>query len=64
MNTDNIKMSIISSLVLSIMDDLKLGSAWDNMTHDAKKDFLIKMNRHIADILKIAKIKGVFEDDN
>jgi hypothetical protein len=46
------------------MDDLKLGSTWDEMTHDAKRDFLLKMNRHIADILKIAKIKGVFEDDN
>lgn len=60
MNTDNIKMSIISSLVLSIMDDQKLGSTWDKMTHDEKKDFLIKMNRHIADILKLAKMKEVF----
>ena len=64
MNTDNIKMSIISSLVLSIMDDLKLGPAWDDMTHDAKKDFLIKINRHVADILQLGKIKGIFENDN
>lgn len=56
-------MSIISSLVLSIMDDLKLGSAWDDMTHDAKKDFLIKTNRHVADILQLGKIKGIFEQD-
>lgn len=63
MNTDNIKMGIISSLVLSIMDDLKLGAAWDDMTHDAKKDFLIKTNRHVADILQLGKIKGIFEQD-
>ena len=64
MNTDNIKMSIISSLVLSIMGDLHLGGAWDDMTHDAKKDFLIKINRHVADILQLGKIKGVFENNN